>query len=84
MATQADWEQWTIEDLRRYFDHVLDVFGPDRLLFGTDWPVCTLAASYGTVVEVAEQLTADLSESERAAVFGGNATRLYRLSHRDA
>ncbi len=83
VVTQADWEHWTIDDLRPYFDHVLAVLGPERLLFGTDWPVCTLAASYDTVVDVAEQLTADLSEAEHAAVFGGNATRVYRLSHRD-
>ncbi len=83
MVTQADWQRWTIDDLRPYAEHVLGVFGADRLLFGTDWPVCTLAASYDTVVEVAEQLTADLSDSERDAVFGANATRIYGLWHRD-
>ncbi len=84
MVTEADWEHWSIDDLRPYVDHVLSRFGPERLVFGTDWPVCTLAAPYDTVVEVAEQLTADLSEAERAAFFGGNATQLYRLRHRDS
>ena len=61
---------------------IIDAFGPDRLMIGSDWPVCTLAASYDTVVDVAEQLTASLSDSERAAIFGGNATRVYALAHR--
>ena len=83
MVTEADWEHWTIDDLRPYAEHVVEQFGPDRILFGTDWPVCTLAASYDTVVDVAEQLTASLSDSERAAIFGGNATRVYALAHRE-
>ena len=83
MVTQADWTRWTIDDLRPYAAHVIEQFGPDRILFGTDWPVCTLAASYDTVVDVAEQLTASLSDSERAAIFGGNATRVYALEHRE-
>ena len=75
MVTEADWEHWTIDDLRPYATHVMELFGPHRILFGTDWPVCTLAASYGTVVDVAEQLTREsLSDSERAAIFGDNAT----------
>jgi len=82
MVTEADWGHWTIDDLRPYAAHVVEHFGPDRILFGTDWPVCTLAASYDTVVDVAEQLTASLSDSERAAIFGGNATRVYALAHR--
>ncbi len=81
MVTEADWEHWTIDDLRPYAAHVIEHFGADRILFGTDWPVCTLAASYDTVVDVAEQLTARLSDRERAAIFGGNATRVYALDH---
>lgn len=83
LVTEADWEHWKIEDIRPYAAHVIEQFGPNRILFGTDWPVCTLAASYDTVVGVAEQLTASLSDSERAAIFGGNATRVYALQHRD-
>ena len=67
MVTEADWRAWSVDDLRRYADHVIAVFGPHRLIFGTDWPVCTLAASYQDVVGVAEQLIADLSEAERDA-----------------
>jgi L-fuconolactonase len=62
-----------------YYDVVLGAFGPDRIMFGSDWPVCTLSASYGQVVAAARALTAGLSPIERAAVFGGTARRIYRL-----
>jgi L-fuconolactonase len=62
-----------------YARHVLDVFGPARVLFGSDWPVCTLAATYGSVVALAEEATAGLSPAETAAVFGGTAARVYCL-----
>ncbi len=62
-----------------FFDVVLRAFGPDRIMFGSDWPVCTLSASYGQVVAAARALTAGLSPIERAAVFGGTARRIYRL-----
>lgn len=61
------------------YQTVLEAFGPDRLMFGTDWPVCTLSASYATVVAAAHALTAALSPADRAAVFGGVARRVYRL-----
>jgi L-fucono-1,5-lactonase len=62
-----------------YYEIVLSAFGPDRLMFGSDWPVCTLSASYGDVVAAAKALTAGLSPIERAAVLGGTARRVYRL-----
>jgi L-fuconolactonase len=62
-----------------HYEIVLEAFGPDRLMFGTDWPVCTLVASYSEVVEAALTLTAALSRAERAAVFSGTARRVYRL-----
>ena len=62
-----------------YVDHVLEVFGPDRLLFGSDWPVCLLAATYEQVVDAARQALAGLTDDERAAVFGATAARIYRL-----
>jgi len=58
---------------------VLDAFGPERLSFGSDWPVCLLAARYDEVVGAAETLTSELSASERDAVFGGTARRTYRI-----
>ena len=50
MVTEADWRSWTVADLRPYYDVVLDAFGPSRLMFGSDWPVCTLAATYDAVL----------------------------------
>lgn len=79
MVTEADLAKWTVDGLRPYADTVLDAFGPGRLMFGSDWPVCTLAASYAQVVDVAEELTGALGAQERAEVFGGTATRVYRL-----
>lgn len=79
LVTEADWAQWTVDQLRRYADVALDAFGPRRLMFGSDWPVCLLAATYADVVAASEQLTADLSPTERAAVFGGTACTAYRI-----
>jgi L-fuconolactonase len=58
---------------------VLDAFGPSRVMFGSDWPVCLLAASYAQVVSAAQELAAGLDQDEQADVFGGTAARVYRL-----
>lgn len=79
MVTEADPAKWTPEDLRPYADTVLDAFGPGRLMFGSDWPVCILAATYGQVVDATRELTAGLGDDERAQLFAGTATRVYRL-----
>ncbi|MEV5341888.1 amidohydrolase family protein [Streptomyces sp. NPDC052676] len=79
LVTEADPASWAVDDLRPYADVVLDAFGPHRLMFGSDWPVCTLAATYGEVLTTATELTAALSEAERAEVFAGTATRVYGL-----
>jgi L-fuconolactonase len=79
LVTEADRLGWQLGDLRPYAETALDAFGPDRLMFGSDWPVCTLAASYPDVLQAARDLTAHLSATEREAVFAGTATRLYRL-----
>jgi L-fuconolactonase len=70
---------WTAADLAPYADHVLAAFGPDRVLFGSDWPVCELAATYDEVVTTARTLTAALSDPEREQVFDGTAHRVYAL-----
>jgi L-fuconolactonase len=80
LVTEADWATWSTSDLRPYAEHALTVFGPDRLLFGTDWPVCTLAAPYGRVVGAVEELVDDVSTAERAAVMGGTAAAVYGLA----
>jgi L-fuconolactonase len=79
LVTEADPASWTVDDLRPYTDTALEAFGPDRLMFGSDWPVCTSAASYGEVLDVAAQLVATLGESERMKVFEDTAIRLYAL-----
>lgn len=79
LVTEAG-PDWSVSRLQPYVDVVLSAFGVDRVLFGSDWPVCLLAASYGEVVGTAESLCSGLSSSERDAVFGANARRVYGLS----
>jgi L-fuconolactonase len=79
LVTEAAWNQWTVADLRPYAEAALDAFGPARLMFGSDWPVCTLAAGYHDVLAAACDLTAELSPPEREAVFAGTATSVYGL-----
>jgi L-fuconolactonase len=79
MVTEAVWDSWTVDGLRPYADTVLEAFGPGRLMFGSDWPVCRLAASYGEVLDTARALTGALSEDERGAVLAGTARRVYAL-----
>jgi L-fuconolactonase len=79
LVTEADWSSWQIDDLRPYVDRVLDVAGPDRLLFGSDWPVSLLAAGYSEVLATARSLIAGLTPSEQAAILGLTAIAVYRL-----
>ncbi|MFF0163533.1 amidohydrolase family protein [Streptomyces sp. NPDC005263] len=76
MVTEADAASWTVDDLRPYAEVVVDAFGPDRLMFGSDWPVCTLAATYGDVLDAAATLT---GPADRTRVFETTATRVYGL-----
>jgi L-fuconolactonase len=80
MITEADQKNWTPDDLRPYIHHVLGMFGTDRLMFGTDWPVCTLAGEYKTVADTARGILASLSPAAKADIFGGTAARFYRLA----
>jgi len=79
MVTEADWSGWKRSDFTLYLEIVLESFGPRRLLFGSDWPVATLAASYEQVVEIVEGFLDPLSSTEKDAVFGGNAADFYGL-----
>jgi len=79
LVTEASWQSWTLDDLRPYADHALSCFGSDRLLFGSDWPVCRLAATYAQVVDTAEALTDPLNASERDDVMGDTAVAMYGL-----
>ncbi|MGH4030197.1 amidohydrolase family protein [Actinomycetota bacterium Odt1-20B] len=77
LVTEAAPGKWTPADLRPYTDTALDAFGPSRLMFGSDWPVCTVRASYGVVVGAVEELTAALTREEQAEIFAGAARRVY-------
>jgi len=79
LVTEAAWGSWTTVDLHPYVDAVLDAFGPERLMFGSDWPVCLLAASYDRVVSADRELLAALSADERARIFGVTAMEVYGL-----
>ena len=79
LVTEADWTRWTPHDLRPYLDVAFECFGAHRLLLGSDWPVCTVAAEYGRTMKVIDDYMADRPADERDAVMGGNASRLWRL-----
>ncbi len=78
LVTEAG-PDWTVEDLRPYAEHVLEVFGPARVMWGSDWPVVRLRCEYADWLGAAETLTAGLDAGERARVFGGTAAEFYRL-----
>ena len=78
LVTEAN-EDWSIEDLKPYAHHVLDVFGPDRVMWGSDWPVCRYRLEYAHWHSVAETLTEGLTADEKARVFGGTAAAFYGL-----
>jgi len=80
LVTEADWARWRPEEFRPYLDLVFDAFGPHRLMFGSDWPVCLLAAEYRQVVTLVETYAEQLPALERGALFGGNAASFYGLS----
>ncbi len=80
LVTEARWDGWTPEDIAPYVRRALEWFGVERCMFGSDWPVCLLAASYEQVVQTLRFAISDLSPAERDAVFGGNATRIYCLT----
>jgi L-fuconolactonase len=80
LVTEADWRTWTVDDVRPYVERVAEWFGEERLLFGSDWPVCTLAASYAEVVRACEDALGELGQTARDKIFGGNASAFYGLS----
>ena len=77
MVTEADHQGWTADDFRRYLDVVVEAFTPQRLMWGSDWPVCLLAASYEQVWSLVTDYTSEWSQTDRAALFGSNAARFY-------
>lgn len=79
LVTEADWERWRPAELRPLLEVALEAFGPERLIFGSDWPMCLVAANYNTVAQTAFDFAEALSPAERASLLGGNAARLYGL-----
>jgi len=80
LVTEAAWRQWRPADFAAYLDIALSAFGPDRLMFGSDWPVCLLAADYAEVAGIISNFCGTLSVAEQAAIWGGTATRFYGLN----
>ncbi len=79
LVTEANLTAWRTEDLRPVVQTALEYFGPQRLMFGSDWPVCLRAASYDRVLEAFQSLLADLNDEERSCIFSRNATEFYRI-----
>lgn len=79
MVTEADWEDWKLDDLKPYAAHVIETFGADRCMIGSDWPVCLLASSYQRVIDTARALIAALPEDQQRGILVDNAVAAYRL-----
>ena len=80
MITEASWTAWKPSDLTKYIEHALQHFGPKRLMYGSDWPVCLLAGSYARTVEALEENLKHLSAAEQQLIWGGTAEKYYGLS----
>ncbi|MHC5908241.1 amidohydrolase family protein [Streptomyces sp. S6] len=80
LVTEADHEKWTTDDIRPVRDTLLDAFGPERLMFGSDWPVCVLAGGWDRWAETVEELLAPCTGPETSAILAGTATDFYRLA----
>lgn len=79
MVTEADWQHWKQDDFTPYLDVVVMAFGIDRLMFGSDWPVCLLGASYAETINIVKAYFSSFTQSEQDKVFGGNAIQFYNL-----
>ena len=81
LVTEADWRGWTPADLRPYLDAALESFGPSRLMIGSDWPVCLVAASYRDVIDLVRAAIGEYSSDEQERMLGGTARDFFRLGH---
>ncbi len=79
MVTEADWQNWQPSDFTPYIDRIVELFGIDRIMYGSDWPVCTLAATYAAQFGLVKNYFSQFSASEQEQVFGGNAVNFYNL-----
>jgi L-fuconolactonase len=79
MVTEANWKTWKQDDFIPFIDVVIEAFGPNRIMFGSDWPVCLVAGSYKKVLNIVNEYFSSFSHSEQELFFGGNAMRFYNL-----
>ncbi|HEY8735067.1 MAG TPA: amidohydrolase family protein [Puia sp.] len=79
MVTEADWKGWQEKDFSPYIDVVVNAFGTERIMFGSDWPVCLLAGDYDDIVDIVENYFSSYSQNEKDNIFGLNANKFYRL-----
>jgi L-fuconolactonase len=79
LATEADWTGWKLDDFKQYLTHIFARFGTERIMYGSDWPVCLLAASYEESIAIVEDKLGQFTEIERNAFWAGNAIRVYNL-----
>jgi L-fuconolactonase len=79
LVTEGDWKHWKADDFKPYLDVVFDAFGAERLMFGSDWPVCLVAATYRQVKQLIEDYVKGYSQPDKERIFGGNAARFYGL-----
>lgn len=79
LVTEADWSNWTVDDFKPYIQHVVSCFGKQRVMFGTDWPVCLVAGGYDEVMEIVNMALEDFTEEESRAFWGENAVRFYGI-----
>ncbi|MEM1134584.1 MAG: amidohydrolase family protein [Bacteroidota bacterium] len=79
MVTEADWKNWQYEDFKLYLDVVFEAFGAERIMIGSDWPVCLLATDYNKVIDIVEKYIQGFSEAEKKAIMGENAVKFYNL-----
>ena len=79
LFTEAKWSNWSNQTFRPYFDHILNSFSPSRMMFGSDWPVCLLAATYSQTINLMEELTKEFTKKEQESFWSGTAKQSYRL-----
>ena len=79
MVTEADWHHWKPEDFKPYLDIVFNAFGTDRVMIGSDWPVCRVAGDYSKVLGIVEDYIKNFSEPDKEKILGGNAVKAYKL-----
>ncbi len=82
MVTEAHWHQWAAADFAPYLDVVFEAFGPERLMIGSDWPVCTVAGDYRAVMDIVRTYIARCTAAQRSAILGENCARIYRIADR--